>query len=164
MSNLAGGLIPPVEAIDHAGFLLLEVGHDGTRAKIDRLHVDVGDPVENLLIDGFERLRRMTDPGVVDQDVQPRRTSTSRPRRSRRILPPDHIRDHRYRIAVDRSLPFSRGLVAVGNDDFRALGDEFLDNAFAEARATASRSQSCLSVSWRSSLLESVQHWLSISR
>ena len=112
--------------------------HNDLRAIVDRFDVDAGDPVEHLVRHGFQRLRCVTDAGIVDEDIEPAKFAKCLLHDRRETGLVGDIRDGSDGPAGKCAghAPGS-GLIAIGNDYVGAFGDEFADDALAEAGAAA---------------------------
>ena len=125
--------------IEHdAAFSLLEMWHDGLRAIVDGLHVDVGDSVEHVVGHRFERLRRVTDASIVDEDIESAKFPVGFLHDCQETGFVGDIRNCCDSLAAERAdHALCRGLIAIGHDDAGSFGDEFADDALAEAGAAA---------------------------
>ena len=80
----------------------------------------------------------MTDAGIVDEDIEPSELPMGFLHDGREAGFGGDIRNGCNGFAVERAgHALCRGLIAIGHDDAGAFGDEFADDAFAEAGAAA---------------------------
>ena len=106
--------------------------------EIDRLHVDVGDAVEDILAERLHRLRGMADAGIVDQDVEAAEIQQRRLHHGGDIaVHRDIDGDAMGHLAEGGRHALAGGWVAIGDQHPGALGHEFACDARPESRAAA---------------------------
>jgi hypothetical protein len=149
------GLTPAVDAILRIAPDLrsTHAGYEGARGQVDGPHIHGKQTIEEFGFETFERLGRMADPGVIDEDVgyTDERCDVFRHSLDRGESPDVHD-DRRSLWAQARRQYRSRVAIHIGNNDTCTFADKAFCNASADTGCrSGNHSRSILQTHWDNS-------------